>query len=92
MPETTGPFQAYREASESPAARAVYEAFRGDPGTGKMAGPNLRMLTEACEAAGVELGDYDRRILTWLADNEPETCAVIAGIISRAGKREAPDA
>ncbi len=45
---------------------------------------NAAMLTDACAAAGVELGAYDRRILRWLAGWEPTTCAVVAGIIARA--------
>lgn len=36
------------------------------------------------EAAGVEPGAFERRILAWLAGREPETCAVIAGLIGRA--------
>ena len=49
-----------------------------------MAPHNLAMLTAACTAADVELGSYGRRILAWLAGWEPQTCAVIAGLISRA--------
>lgn len=47
---------------------------------------NLDMLTDAVNAAGVQLGDYDRRILDWLANYEPATCAVIAGLITRAAE------
>jgi hypothetical protein len=83
---TIGPFQTEREASNHPAVQAVYGAFDRDPGAGKMAAHNYRMLTAACTAAGVELGDYDSRILTWLANWEPATCAVIAGIITRASQ------
>ncbi len=39
---------------------------------------------EPCGAAGVELGAYDRRIVAWLAGWEPQTCAVVAGLITRA--------
>jgi hypothetical protein len=45
---------------------------------------NRRMLGRACEAAGVTMGRYDERIIEWLADYEPETCAVIAGLVTRA--------
>lgn len=41
-------------------------------------------LLDACARAGVQLGEYDRRIITWLSGWEPQTCAVIAGIILRA--------
>jgi hypothetical protein len=65
----------------TPAVRGVYEAYRA--GTGGLSGE--RMMLDACEAAGVGLGAYDRRILHWIAGFEPQTCAVIAGIIRRAG-------
>jgi len=51
---------------------------------------NRQLLTQACEAAGITLGTYDRRIIGWLADYEDATCAVIAGLITRA--REAGQA
>ncbi len=41
-------------------------------------------LAGACERAEVILGSFDARILAWLANYEPETCAAIAGLISRA--------
>jgi hypothetical protein len=39
---------------------------------------------EACSAAGVEVGAHDHRVLVWLAGWGPETCAVVAGLITRA--------
>jgi hypothetical protein len=42
------------------------------------------LLEGACQAAGVQLGAYDHRILIWLTAWEPATCAVIAGLITRA--------
>lgn len=47
---------------------------------------NELALLEACAAAGVHLGAYDRRVLAWLAGWEPQTVAAIAGIILRAGE------
>lgn len=44
----------------------------------------LRHLEAACAAAGVELGAFDRRILTWLAGWEPSTVQVVVGLIRRA--------
>lgn len=83
---TAGPFETDRQARD--AAREVYDAFDGAPGPGRMAPANLSMLTDAVNVAGVRLGDYDRRILDWLARTwEPETCAVIAGLITRAAER-----
>ena len=80
----TGPFETQREALDLPAVQAIYEAFRADPGVGRMAPHSLRMLEEACAAAGVGLGAYDRRVLAWLAGWEPQVCAVVAGLITRA--------
>lgn len=80
----TGPFETEQQARELPAVQAVYEAYRADPGVGRMAPHARRMLDETCAAAGVELGAYDRRILLWLSGWEPQTCAVLAGLISRA--------
>jgi hypothetical protein len=78
-----GPFATERQARD--AARQVYDAFAADPGPGKMAAPNLALLTDAVNVAGVRLGEYDRRILDWLAASwEPTTCVVIAGLITRA--------
>jgi hypothetical protein len=81
---TTAPLETEDQARELPAVRAVYAAFRAGPGVGHMAPHNERMLVAACYAAGVELGAYDRRILAWLAGWEPQTCAVVAGLITRA--------
>jgi hypothetical protein len=83
-PAVAGPYDTERQARETPAARAVYEAFSADPGAGKMAPHNLRMLLDAIQDAGVHIGAYDVRILEWLAGYEPATCAVIAGLITRA--------
>jgi hypothetical protein len=47
--------------------------------------PHIRaMLAEACEDTGVELGAFDRRVLDWLSRWEPETAAVICGLLGRA--------
>ncbi len=82
----TGPFETERQARELPAVQAVYDAFDRDPGVGKMAPHSHKMLIGACVAASVELGAYDRRIILWLSGWEPQTCAVIAGLITRAHK------
>ena len=80
----SGPFETEGQARELPAVRAVYEAFRADPGVGKMEPHNRRMLGRACEAAGVVTGRYDDRIIEWLSGWEPQMCAVVAGLITRA--------
>ena len=51
----------------------------------------LRAMHEACERAGLRLGDYDRRILRWLARWEPTTVQVIIGLILRAAAPKPPD-
>lgn len=56
------------------------------PGTGAWQDGSLRLLEGACGAAGVKLGAYDHRILVWLAGWEPQMCAVIAGLITRASR------
>lgn len=80
----SGPFETERQAREAPAVRTVYAEFDRHPGAGQMIAPNTSMITQACDAAGVELGAYDRRIIEWLAGWEPATCAVVAGLITRA--------
>ena len=80
----SGPSDTERQVHHTPAVRAVYTAFDADPGTGKLAPHNQQMLLSACEAAGIELGTYNRRMLGWLAGWESATCAVIASLITRA--------
>ena len=79
-----GLFETERQALDTPAARAVFAAFEVAPGLGRMRPPNLAMLRAACEEADVELGAYDLQILAWLAGWEPQVCAVVAGLITRA--------
>jgi hypothetical protein len=47
---------------------------------------STQRLTDACEAAGVELGEYDRRVVAWMARFEPQSCQAVAEIIRRAAK------
>lgn len=82
--EPLGPFETEQEAVGSHAVRAIYDAMRAAPGSGVMAGRGHQLLEKACEAADVEVGTYDRRILVWLAGFEPQAGAVIAGLIARA--------
>ena len=83
-PLGNGPYETREQARESSRARAAWKAWHADPGPGKMAPHLHRMLDEACSAAGVELGAYDHRIIQWMAGWEPEVCAVLAGLITRA--------
>ena len=52
--------------------------------TGTATVRNRDMLTRACWSSHVEVGQFDARILDWLAGYEPATCAVIAGLVRRA--------
>jgi hypothetical protein len=82
----TGPFETEREA-----AGAAHQLVPPEDGRSILgADQNRRLLVGACEAAGVELGAYDRRILDWLAGYEDAMCAVVAGLISRAAHRPEP--
>jgi hypothetical protein len=73
-----GPFGTEREARDYAATAAGARGARER---------NHRMLDEACAAAGVELGAFDHRVIQWLSQWEPGTCAVVAGLITRAARR-----
>ena len=50
-----------------------------------MLSASLTMLIEACSAAGLKPGAYDALSLEWLAGHDqPQRCAVVAGLIRRA--------
>jgi len=71
----TGPYETEREA------RAAAEAATGgEHGTAA----NFAILASAIEAAGIEMGTWDWRVVNWLAGWERSTVAVIAGLIARA--------
>lgn len=78
-----GPYRTWQDAHES------VKAARDRLGlTGEDLG--ARMFGETLAAADVELGDYDSFVLAWLAKYEPQTVAVVCGVIARAaaGKRD----
>ncbi|GGK89456.1 hypothetical protein [Mangrovihabitans endophyticus] len=84
-----GPYRCERDAAAAAmprAVRALHDAGRvraGDPERlvrDTIAGH----LLHACEDTGMELGDYDRRVLVWLSRGEPATAQVLIGLISRA--------
>lgn len=77
----TGPFETERDAQQA----AVQYTGQPDPTvTGQLAEANRAMLLEAINSAGLRLGEYDRRIIGWLAEQPPATCAVVASLIARA--------
>ena len=84
-----GPFETEDDARLTPAVRAAYEAMRAEKPGDKSA--CLAILAGACAAAGVGLGAYDESVLRWLANYEPQICAVIAGIVARAAGRDKPE-
>jgi hypothetical protein len=73
---SAGPFRTERQATDAAREHPAW--------TGPTAALNHQILREALDEAGVELGAWDRRIIEWLAMWEPSTCAVIAGLITRA--------
>jgi hypothetical protein len=82
----TGPYQTERETYGEPMYREVSDLPRwvsGDPDH-LVRDTRLRYLVGACEAAGVELGAYDLRVLTWLARGETSVAQVVLDLISRA--------
>ena len=75
-----GPFETERQARA-----AAHEVVRPEAGWSILhESQNLIVLERACEAAGIELGVYDRRIMEWLTGFEDSACAVVAGLIARA--------
>jgi hypothetical protein len=70
-----GPFETERKTRT-----AAHEVVRPEPGWSILRKSQDRFVIErACEAAGVELGAYDRQILDWLSSFEDSVCGVIAG-------------
>jgi hypothetical protein len=59
---------------------------------GSFAGPEPRaeLLQATLSAAGVELGEWDRAILRWLAGLDVQTIAPVIGWVSRAGRGPVP--
>jgi len=86
-----GPYDTAAQA-RADAAELTAAIHAADPGRGPMTDQvrsarhqaRADYLTRALTAAGVELGAYDKRIATWLADWETETLQVLVGWIERA--------
>ena len=78
-----GPFETERQARA-----AAHAAIAPEDGWSILLRPQNRLLLErACQAARVDLGAYDARILDWLSGFEDSICAVVAGLITRAGEK-----
>jgi hypothetical protein len=81
-----GPFDTEREARSA----AISLGGPARPGISILSDEqNRQLLAEACKSAGVSVGTYDDRILSWLAGFEDAMCMVIAGLITRAAQRPA---
>lgn len=73
---TVGPFQTEQAAIE--AAQLNAAAWLGPDAS-------LAGLLDSVNAAGVELGDYDRQTLAWIARTwAPQAVQVVASLIARA--------
>jgi hypothetical protein len=84
-----GPYNTRDEAAVHPEVRRIHAIMQASPDRGTCDVENQRVLKHACEAADVQLGTYDLRIMRWLAGWEPEICIVVAGLIARAAARSA---
>jgi hypothetical protein len=91
-PRLLGPFGSDREVRQHPAIAPIIDSliphFEAEPrrALGQAGELSRKLLVDSLVYAGVELGDYDRAIIAWLAGWETETVAVVAGWIQRAGQ------
>jgi hypothetical protein len=81
-PSIRGPYETDRQARAD--VSGIYANGHHSSHRGALGEANLAYLREACERTGLTLGTYDSRILAWFAGWEPETCAVLVGLITRA--------
>jgi hypothetical protein len=90
-----GPYETERDTRQEPMPQQV-RALRADHHHDRSMWQVVRdtverHLLDACASAGVDLGDYDRRIITWLAEGEIATAQVVIGLITRARAAGRPD-
>ena len=78
------PLETEDQARQLPAVRAIWEAVHATPRRGVMAEHCHKLMENACTTADVQIGAYDHRILIWLSGWEPQICAVVAGLVTRA--------
>lgn len=79
-----GPYETEQAAAAEPMPRAIANLPRLNHPQRATRDLHLGHLSEACANAGVELGAFDLRILTWLANADSVTVQVFLGIFSRA--------
>ncbi|MFC4907987.1 hypothetical protein [Actinomadura gamaensis] len=77
----SGPYE-----TENDAYMEVRDIYASHGKRGVMRARTHDLLVSVCAQHDVELGEYDRAVLRWLARHPPETAQVIAGIIDRAAK------
>lgn len=75
-----GPYDTEQQALTDVAAAVDF----GLPARGFTDNPLRTYLTAALVEAGVEMGEFDARIVDWLAGWEPATVQVIVGWVTRA--------
>lgn len=80
--DASGPYETELQALADVAG--IYARSRQSNRRGTIDEANLARLRDACERTGVAIGAFDARILAWLAGWEPQTCAVMAGLVTRA--------
>jgi hypothetical protein len=85
----SGPYETEDQVLADPAVQSIYARMRASREY-RMQDGSAALLLAACEQAGVQLGEYDARIVRWLAGFEPQSAAVVAGIITRAGQAGRP--
>ena len=86
----SGPFDSEDEVLADAGVQQIYARMRASREF-RMQDGSAALIFTACALAGVELGGYDVRIIRWVAGFEPQSSAVIAGLITRAaaGKQDA---
>ncbi|WP_067484388.1 hypothetical protein [Actinomadura hibisca] len=83
----SGPYQ-----HQDDAFTEVRDIYAGWSKRGVLRARTYDLLRRACADHGVELGDYDRHVLRWLARQPPETAQVVAGLVARAAAASAGQA
>jgi hypothetical protein len=81
-----GPFENEDQALATPEAARMRAAFDANPGPGAGDAGRLKVITSACETAGVTLGAYELRFLQWISQWETAQAVALAGIIRRAAQ------
>lgn len=81
-----GPYDTYRQAAD-----AAHDIISPGGGSSILTPEqNRQLIGQALEAAGVTCGQYDDKIIGWLASLEDATCMVIAGLVTRAHQTAGP--